>query len=36
MFQGLYFDSQGKLRKALAHPPFDEILGLKEDLSVDD
>lgn len=36
MFQGLYFDSQGKLRKALAHPPFDELLGLKEDLAVDD
>jgi hypothetical protein len=28
MFQGLYFDSQGNLRKILAHPPFDHLLGL--------
>jgi hypothetical protein len=30
MFQGLYFDSQGNLRKILAHPPFDQLLGLDE------
>lgn len=28
MFQGLYFDSDGNLRKILAHPPFDQLLGL--------
>lgn len=28
MFQGLYFDSDGNLRKILAHPPFDKLLGL--------
>lgn len=30
MFKGLYFDSQGKLRKILAYPPFDKLLGLEE------
>jgi hypothetical protein len=26
----LYFDAQGKLRKILAHPPFDLLLGLED------
>jgi hypothetical protein len=30
MFKGLYFDAQGKLRKILAYPPFDTLLGLEE------
>jgi len=30
MFKGLYFDSNGNLRKILAHPPFDQLLGLDE------
>ncbi|MBK9926329.1 MAG: recombinase family protein [Anaerolineales bacterium] len=30
MFKGLYFDSQGKLRKILAHPPFDVMFGLED------
>ena len=30
MFKGLYFDAQGKLRKILAYPPFDKLLGLEE------
>ena len=29
IFKGLYFDSQGNLRKILAHPPFDKLLGLE-------
>jgi hypothetical protein len=28
IFKGLYFDSRGNLRKVLANPPFDELLGL--------
>ena len=32
MFKGLYFDSQGNLRKILAHPPFDVLLGLEDQL----
>jgi hypothetical protein len=30
IFKGLYFDSQGKLRKIMAHPPFDKLLGLED------
>jgi DNA invertase Pin-like site-specific DNA recombinase len=35
IFQGLYFDSRGRLRKVLAHPPFDKLLGLNDELSAE-
>ena len=31
LFEGLYFDGQGILRRALAHSPFDDLLDLKRD-----
>jgi hypothetical protein len=31
LFAGLYFDHNGTLRRALAHEPFGELLGLPED-----
>lgn len=31
IFAGLYFDRNGILRRALAHEPFDELLGLPKD-----
>jgi len=30
LFEGLYFDGQGILRRALAHAPFDDLLNLKQ------
>jgi hypothetical protein len=31
IFAGLFFDREGRLRRALAYEPFDALLGLPED-----